>query len=154
MNKLEVVDFNPTYAAVFKALNEQWIIKYFKIEEPDIASLNFPEEIIQGGGAILICLYQDVAVGVCALKANTEDLAELCKFAVDENYQGLGVGQYLLEASLQKAKDCGFKRLFLEGNTRLGASIHLYRKFGFQEVPLDPSAIHYERVDILMELVL
>ena len=41
-------------------------------------------------------------------------------------------------------------RIFLEGNTRLQASIALYRKLGFKEIPLEGNA--YERCDILMEL--
>ena len=39
---------------------------------------------------------------------------------------------------------------FLEGNTRLEASIALYRKLGFKEIPLEGNA--YERCDILMAL--
>jgi len=43
-------------------------------------------------------------------------------------------------------------RIFLEGNTRLAPSIHLYRKLGFREIPLDGHT--YERCDILMEMIL
>jgi len=39
-----------------------------------------------------------------------------------------------------------------EGNTRLEASIALYRKLGLKEIPLKNNA--YERCDILMELFL
>ena len=46
----------------------------------------------------------------------------------------------------------GAKRLYLEGNTRLAASIHLYRDLGFKEVPLEGST--YDRCDIIMELKL
>ena len=38
---------------------------------------------------------------------------------------------------------------YLEGNTRLKASIAIYRSLGFVEIPLQGNA--YERCDILME---
>ena len=56
------------------------------------------------------------------------------------------------EALLDYAKSHGVKRIFLEGNTRLEASIALYCKLGFGEIPLEGNA--YERCDILMEIKL
>ena len=53
---------------------------------------------------------------------------------------------------LDYARHHHVKRIFLEGNTHLEASISLYRKLGFKEIPLSGNA--YERCDILMELVL
>jgi ribosomal protein S18 acetylase RimI-like enzyme len=62
------------------------------------------------------------------------------------------IGRKLGEALLDYAKSHGVKRIFLEGNTRLEASIALYRKLGFREIPLEGNA--YERCDILMEIKL
>ena len=72
--------------------------------------------------------------------------------AVSPEAQGRGVGRKLGEALIEYARRHGVKRLFLEGNTRLEASIALYRKLGFREIPLEGKT--YERCDILMELIL
>ena len=52
----------------------------------------------------------------------------------------------------QRFRKIGAKRLYLEGNTKLEASIHLYRKLGFHEISLEGST--YDRCDIIMELKL
>lgn len=62
------------------------------------------------------------------------------------------IGKKLLEAAISRAKESGAKRIFLEGNTLLEASIHLYKKAGFQEIPHRHS--RYKRVNIVMEMLL
>ena len=92
-------------------------------------------------------------LAVVALKPHPEaDCHELAKMAVDPEAQGKGIGRKLGAALLDYAKSHGVKRIFLEGNTRLEASIALYRKLGFREIPLEGNA--YERCDILMEIKL
>ncbi len=151
---IDVTDFELRFAPAFKALNEAWISKYFKIEEEDIKSFNNPQEIIAKGGFILVALLQGEAVGVCALKKIGDTKYEVSKFAVDETKQGLGIGKALLSAVIEKAKAVNASLLYLEGNTKLSSSIHLYRKFGFKEMNLADYETAYERVNIIMELSL
>ena len=152
MERIEIVDYHPSYAGAFKQLNEAWINKYFELEEDDIQTLNFPDKILDNGGFIFIALRSGVAVGTCALRKKSEDLYELSKMAVAEAAQGLGVGKRLGEAAISKAKSVGAQSIYLEGNTALESSIHLYKKLGFIEVPSGPSS--YKRVNIVMELEL
>lgn len=151
---VQIVDFEPQHAAVFKALNEAWITKFFEIEEEDTIALNNPLQIIQKGGFILIALHNGAAVGVCALKNCGNAKYEVSKFAVDDTKQGLGIGKAIMTSLIAKAKDIGAKLLYLEGNTKLGSSIHLYRKFGFKEMNLADYQLAYARVNIIMELTL
>ena len=62
------------------------------------------------------------------------------------------IGHQLGTALIDYARKIGAKRLYLEGNTKLEASIHLYRKLGFHEISLEGST--YDRCDIIMELKL
>lgn len=73
---------------------------------------------------------------------------ELAKMAVTPKAQGRGIGRMLGESLVDYARKHGVRRIYLEGNTRLEASIALYRKLGFHEIPLQGNA--YERCDILM----
>jgi amino-acid N-acetyltransferase len=41
-----------------------------------------------------------------------EDLAEVRSLAVDENYEGRGIGRQLVEACLQEAREIGLKKVF------------------------------------------
>ena len=150
MDKIEIVDYHPGYALAFKELNEAWINKYFELEEDDINTLNFPDKILHNGGFIFMALRNKIAVGTCALRKKPHGSYELSKMAVAERAQGLGIGKKLGEAAIAKAKDIGAQRVYLEGNTLLESSIHLYNKLGFKETKGGPSP--YKRVNIVMEL--
>lgn len=150
MDKIEVINYHPDYAGAFKELNEAWINKYFELEEDDINTLNFPDKILDNSGFIFIALTDGKAVGTCALRKKANGLYELSKMAVAEEAQGLGIGRKLGEVAIAKARETGAQKIYLEGNTLLESSIHLYRKLGFKEVPASSSS--YKRVNIVMEL--
>jgi putative acetyltransferase len=151
VEEVQIISYSPKYAKVFKSLNEAWITKYFELEEEDIKTLGDPEKIIRDGGFILVAILRTKgeAVGVCALRKSGDKTYEFSKMAVSEEMQGLGIGKKLGEAAIEKAKGVGAKRIFLEGNTALKASIHLYKKLGFNEIKGQKS--HYKRVNIVME---
>lgn len=151
MNNLQIVEFTSKYASAFKDLNEAWIKKFFELEEEDVKALNNPNKIIDDGGYIFVALLDGKEVGVCALRKIDNDTFEFSKMAVDEGVQGLGIGKNLGETAIQKARSVGAKRVYLEGNTRLEASIHLYRKLGFEEFDWETSS--YKRVNIMMEKI-
>jgi putative acetyltransferase len=152
MPEVSIVPYSPKFQKAFKELNEAWITRYFHIEDEDIRTLSDPDKIIREGGYILVAVVDDLPVGVCALKKNGTGIFEFSKMAVAENCQGLGVGHQLLSTAIEVAGSASAKTIFLEGNTKLAASIHLYKKFGFEEVTDRKS--HFERVNIIMELEL
>lgn len=154
-NKVQIVPYEPRYNAAFKALNEEWISKYFKMEEADYRALdNADSYIIDNGGLILVALYNDEPVGVCALlKMDDPDYDyELAKMAVSPKAQGKNIGFLLGQAIIEKAKALGGHKLYLESNTILKPAISLYHKLGFTKVAGRPSP--YERANIQMELAL
>jgi N-acetylglutamate synthase-like GNAT family acetyltransferase len=70
----------------FRALNQQWIEKYFVLEEKDRLTLNQPEKyILAPGGHIYFALMDEEIVGCCALIANGKHSYEVAKMAVSEN---------------------------------------------------------------------
>lgn len=154
-NKVHIVPYGPQYNAAFKALNEEWISKYFVMEEADYKALdNADSYIINNGGHILVALYNNEPVGVCALlKMDDPDYDyELAKMAVSPKAQGKNIGFLLGRAIIEKAKELGGHKLYLESNTILKPAISLYHKLGFTKVAGRPSP--YERANIQMELEL
>lgn len=150
---VRIVDYTPEYRTAFKALNERWIKLYFTMEEADYKALDHPESsIISKGGHILVALYKDEPVGVCALVASEEpdfDF-EMSKMAVSPAAQGKHIGYLLGNAIIAKAKQLGAKRLYLDSSTTLKPAINLYRKLGFQRIPVGTSA--YQRCNIRMAM--
>ncbi|RFZ85717.1 GNAT family N-acetyltransferase [Mucilaginibacter terrenus] len=148
---VQIVDYQSNYAAAFKSLNEEWISTYFKMEETDYKSLDDPEGyILKKGGHILVALYHDKPVGVCALiKMHNSDYDfELAKMAVSPLAQGKNIGWLLGRAALNWASRQGAKKIYLESNTLLKPAINLYHKLGFKKVVGHPTP--YERCNIQM----
>jgi DNA-binding MarR family transcriptional regulator/GNAT superfamily N-acetyltransferase len=148
---VKVVPYEPKYQPAFKQLNEDWITQYFKMEETDYKSLDHPKEyILDKGGYILIALYKNEPVGACALIKMDGRTFELAKMAVSANAKGKGIGWILGNAAIEKARQQGAGKLYLESNTILKPAISLYHKLGFKKVTGIPSP--YERCNIQMEL--
>ena len=153
--KVEIVPYKEKYRSDFKNLNEAWIKKYFKMEEMDHKALDHPKTyILDNGGHILVALYENEVVGVCALiKIDHPKFDyELAKMGVSPKAQGKGIGWLLGNAIIDKARSLGTKTLYLESNTVLKPAIALYRKLGFNKISGVPTP--YERSNIQMELKL
>lgn len=151
--RVKIVDGTPEYFQAFRQLNEEWITKYFRMEESDHKSLDHPQEyILNKGGHIFMALYEGEPIGTCALIPMDTDTFELAKMSVSPAAQGKGIGLLLGQACIDKARALGAKRIYLESNTRLRPAISLYHKLGFQKIAGPPSP--YERSDIQMELKL
>ena len=150
---IKIVNYQPKYQQAFKTLNEEWIAKYFEMEEADRKVLDNPKtEIINKGGQILVALYDDKPVGVCALLKMNDPVYdyELIKMAVSPDMQGKNIGWLLGQAIIDKARSLGASAVYLESNTILKAAISLYQKLGFKKVV--GHATPYKRCNIQMEL--
>jgi len=150
---IQIVTYQPKYKEAFKQLNEEWITKYFVMEDVDREELDNPESyVLEKGGEILVALDNGNPIGVCALvKMNGPEYQyELSKLAVSPLAQGKGVGRLLVQAIIDLAKKKKCTKLFLQSNTVLGPAINLYYNVGFAKVSR-PSPL-YERVNIQMEL--
>jgi len=151
--EVQIVDYEPAFAKAFHDLNEEWITTWFKMEEEDHHALDHPREhILDGGGHIFIALYKGQAVGTCAIIKMKDGGFELAKMAVSPRAKGKGIGWLLGRACIEKARELGGTRVYLESNTRLKPAINLYHKLGFRKIAGPPSP--YERCDIQMELAL
>jgi len=153
--RVKIVEYQPAHQKAFRALNEEWISTYFKMEEADYKALDNPEGyILNKGGGILVALIGDEPVGVCALVKmdDPEYDYELAKMAVSPKAQGKNIGWLLAQAIIQKAKTMGAAKIYLESNTLLKPAINLYHKLGFEKVA--GRATPYERCNIQMELAI
>lgn len=150
---VQIVAYTPKYRAAFRALNEAWIKQYFEMEEADYVAVDNPEQnILKKGGKILVALYHNEPVGVCALIKMKDDNYdfEMAKMAVDPKAQGKGIGWLLGQAIIQVARDAGASKIYLESNTLLKPAVQLYYKLGFVKIAGHYSP--YKRANIHMEL--
>ncbi|MNK21067.1 Acetyltransferase (GNAT) family protein [compost metagenome] len=149
---VQIVDYEPKYQQAFKSLNEEWISNFFEMEEADYKALDNPREyILDKGGKILVALYDNEPLGVCALiKMDDPDYDfEMSKMAVSPKAQGKSIGWLLGQAIINKAKELGASKLYLESNTILKPAINLYYKMGYEKIIGRPTP--YKRCNIQMK---
>ena len=153
-NSPQICPFDLTrHATAFKALNEAWLNRYFKVESFDQKVLENPQkEIIEPGGFIFMMTLKTRVIGTFAYLKEDIGVYEFSKMAIREDMQGKGYGTQLMQFALRFAEQHHWKKLLLFSNRKLENSIHLYQKFGFEEVPLGNPP--YKRGDIKMELKL
>jgi putative acetyltransferase len=145
-------EFQPGDERAFRALNQEWIERYFRMEAPDLEVLSNPvSAILEPGGRIFMAVRDGQTIGCCALIRMEAGEYEVAKMAVSPAAQGSGIGRTLLAAVIEAARQAGARRLFLETNHILTPAIHLYESLGFQHVAAEhPSP--YARSDVTMEL--
>ena len=71
-----------------------------------------------------------------------EDCAELQKLYLVDDVKGSGIGYKLIELIENKAREYGYKRLYLETHTNLAAAIHIYEKCGFKGIEKPAGVVH------------
>jgi N-acetylglutamate synthase-like GNAT family acetyltransferase len=147
----EIVKFSDRYAKFFTSLNMAWVEKYFVVESMDHKMLSEPKKyIIDKGGYIFFAKVDGNIAGTFALIKVEEGIYELSKMAVDDHLIGKKIGNRMLEFCMDEAKRLKADKIILYSNTKLQPAIHLYKKFGFNEVPLDHT--EDERANIKMEI--
>jgi len=151
---MTIIPFEAKYANDFAALNIAWLETYFVVEPHDADLLErCKETIIDKGGYIFFGLIKEQVVGTFALVKIDNSTYELGKMAIASDYQGQQLGQQLLRYCVAFAKDQAWDQLILYSSTLLQNALHIYRKYGFKEVPLEKES-PYLRSDIKMELKL
>lgn len=148
---IEIIPFENKYAQYFYDLNAEWLEKYFYIEPYDEKVLSNPKKyVLDPGGFIFFAKYNNEIAGVVSL-INQKTFYELSKMAVSPKYQGLKIGQKLMDFSINFAQSQNWESITLYSHRSLVPAINLYKKIGFKEIPVEENS-HYKRSDIKMIL--
>lgn len=81
--------------------------------------------------SILVAYVSEEPVAVYVLYKTSEDTVEIKNIAVVTHLQGKGIGKYLIQHSIEKATQDGFRYITIgTGNSSL-EQLYLYQKAGF-----------------------
>src|SRR6476619_6575549 len=118
--EIQILPFTQENKEAIKALNDEWLEKYFFIEPNDIIQLSdHVGEILNKVGHIYYAWYNGEIVGTSSLMKISDEEYELAKMAVTEKYKGIGAGRLLMEHCINEAKRLKAKMLTLYSNTKL-----------------------------------
>ncbi len=148
--EMEIFENNEKHYQAFIELNEQWITRYFEIEDADRKLASDPHRVVENGGYIFSLVSGNEVVGVCALFNDGSGVYELARMAVRPDQQGRKFGNRLMEIVLDKLAGIGASRVYLLSNSMLTRAITMYRKYGFKTVS-EGQHPAYSRCNIVME---
>ena len=98
----------------------------------ELAALPAPYEPPRGA---LFIAYVDSAVAGCvALRPLNDGTAEMKRLYVRPSYRSSGVGNYLVDAVIDAARQAGFRTLRLDTLASMTSAQALYRKLGFRAI--------------------
>lgn len=152
VNNIQFIPYKPQFKQDFIDLNIDWLEEFFEVEPYDKKVLEDCEkEILAKGGFIFFVLLDAEVVGTFAYIKMNDQTFELSKMAVAKSHRGKGIGNLMMAFSIRFAEQHHWKNLVLYSSTTLDNSLHLYRKYGYMQIPLEPDC-PYKRGDIKMEL--
>lgn len=149
---MEIIRYNEKYKDDFIRLNKAWIEKYFEMEQEDYDVLNNIDKLIINGAMVFFAVENDKVWATGMSMPLNNDEWEICKLATDENYHGRGVGSAVFKECMDYAIKQGGKRIIIVSNTILKPALHIYKKFGFTEIPIDKTH-NYERGNIQLQYI-
>ena len=100
------------------------------------------------GGLLLVQDPAGLVVGTAAVRLLAPGVGELKRMWLRPACHGRGLGRRLMDACLDEARRLGCRALRLDTMAKLAAAVHLYRAYGFAEIPRYNDN---RRADILME---
>ncbi len=103
------------------------------------------------GGYFGVVEEQGVVIATVGLIREDGNSCELRKMYALPSVRGRGLGRFLMDSAIEKAREWQCDRISLETASVLKQAIQLYRKYGFQEFHPDQITC---RCDTAMELLL
>lgn len=83
-------------------------------------------------GQMYLAIINDKVVGDYVLLDRSNGSVEVMNIAVDEKFQGQGIGKQLLLHAVQTAKEDGFKTIEIGTSNASHSQLALYQKCGFK----------------------
>jgi len=155
MIKIDLLKYHPN---VIPQLAQIWHEVLGRIWAPDVSIDRVEQKFIEHLNdhkipLTFVAFYDEQPVGMCSLRENDGIRSDLTPWlgslVVSPDYQKRGIGQNLIEATKQKAKNLDFEKLFLFAfDPNLPT---YYKKLGWKQIGIDQFKGHFVTV---METVL
>jgi len=133
-------DYKPLMAELYKEYNEL-LIDVDPSFEACLAMQNFDQEIEElerkfspPASTLVIVLDGDKAAGCVGIKKFSDEICELKRMYVRPEYRNCGLGRQLSEMMIEKAREIGYKYMYLDTMPGLVNAVRMYEKIGFYRI--------------------
>ena len=86
-------------------------------------------------GRLYLVYYNQKLAGCIGLRQIDKENCEMKRLFVKPEFRGHHLGNYLIEKIISDAKEIGYKYMLLDTLPFLKSAIHMYKKYGFYEIP-------------------
>lgn len=94
------------------------------------------------GRSYYILLQNGAFIGGIGFAEFDDDCCELQKLYLADSAKGQGLGHRMIAYIENRAREMGYKRMYLETHSNLQAAIHIYEKAGYTEIARPKSVVH------------
>lgn len=144
--KIEKKD-NEILAHLIKKVFEEFCIDIPGTVYTDPTTDALYELFLKRGSVYWIAEENDEIMGGCGIyptEGLPEEYAELVKFYLSKGSRGKGIGNALMQKSIQSAKEFKYTHIYLESFPELSKAVSLYRKNGFTQLEKAlGNSVHY-----------
>ena len=96
---------------------------------------NFQYEYVENRGLFLVVMDGKNLVGTGAIKKLDENVAELKRLWLLEEYHGQQIGFQVVSQLLNFARTHGYQKIRLQTSQKQERALRFYKQFGFYEIP-------------------
>jgi GNAT superfamily N-acetyltransferase len=87
-------------------------------------------------GRLLLATTDDKLAGCIALRKFEEEICEMKRLYLREDFRGIGLGNALIESVIEDARGVGYKKMRLDTYPpKMGKAVKLYESYGFYPIP-------------------
>ena len=151
---VQIIPYENSHRDAFMDINYQWLTQYFEVTAYDKPFFENPrKEILDKSGYIFLASLENEIVGSVALERITDKQYTLAKMGVKPGFQGLRIGQLLMDKALEKAEELNLESLVLYTNHQLFQALNLYSKYGFRFEKLENQLVERATIKMVKKFV-
>ena len=112
---------------------------------------NLPGKYAEPTGRLFLIRVENKAAGCIALRKIDDEVCEMKRLYVRENFRGSNFGKQLIERLIKDAKEIGYKKMRLDTlPEKMPRAVKLYKSYGFRQI--EPYYDNPYREALFMEL--
>ncbi len=124
---------------------EAWLDVDLCFQSFEEESKNLPGKYAAPTGRLFLAFNDEKPAGCIALRKLDDEICEMKRLFVRDNFRGAGLGRKLIERLIEEAKITGYKKMRLDTlPEKMPQAVALYRELGFRSIAAYYDSPHRE----------